>query len=218
MTSNMKEKVVSLNVFLFSVILCSLLVGMLLYKPLHVVYHHEHLLAMLLPCLACVDICVWYYINGGAPVSVFGLSGSCAILGLAFISLYLIPVMFGAPLTTSVNETSCLSLVLVVCCVLPLVCVLGTNSDSWMRVVILNRVESEAELSVLWCGLGGLLGAWIGAATIPLDWDRPWQVWPVSCVVGSLLGYMGSLLFTAVYIYRSSDTDFYYTSKNVKIY
>lgn len=24
---------------------------------------------------------------------------------------------------------------------------------------------------------------------IPLDWDRPWQVWPISCVVGAAVGY-----------------------------
>jgi phosphatidylinositol glycan class F len=33
-----------------------------------------------------------------------------------------------------------------------------------------------------------LIGAWLGAVVIPLDWERPWQQWPVSCVLGSLLG------------------------------
>ncbi|KAK2580761.1 hypothetical protein KPH14_011384 [Odynerus spinipes] len=35
-----------------------------------------------------------------------------------------------------------------------------------------------------------LLGTWMGAIVIPLDWDRPWQVWPIPCVTGALLGYM----------------------------
>ncbi|KAI4488530.1 hypothetical protein M0802_011533 [Mischocyttarus mexicanus] len=34
-----------------------------------------------------------------------------------------------------------------------------------------------------------LLGTWLGAIVIPLDWDRPWQVWPIPCVTGALLGY-----------------------------
>jgi len=33
------------------------------------------------------------------------------------------------------------------------------------------------------------LGCWCGAFPIPLDWDRPWQAWPISCVYGALLGY-----------------------------
>ncbi|GMH37455.1 hypothetical protein BSKO_05328 [Bryopsis sp. KO-2023] len=34
-----------------------------------------------------------------------------------------------------------------------------------------------------------VLGAWIGAFPIPLDWDRPWQAWPVSCCLGAIGGH-----------------------------
>lgn len=36
---------------------------------------------------------------------------------------------------------------------------------------------------------GALGGAWLGAIPIPLDWDRPWQAWPVTLVYGSLAGF-----------------------------
>lgn len=39
--------------------------------------------------------------------------------------------------------------------------------------------------------LGAVLGAWLGAVPIPLDWDREWQSWPVTVVVGL---YAGSCL------------------------
>ena len=37
--------------------------------------------------------------------------------------------------------------------------------------------------------LGAVLGAWLGAVPIPLDWDREWQKWPVTIVVGLYMGY-----------------------------
>lgn len=37
--------------------------------------------------------------------------------------------------------------------------------------------------------LGALVGAWLGAVPIPLDWDREWQKWPVTVVTGAYLGY-----------------------------
>lgn len=54
--------------------------------------------------------------------------------------------------------------------------------------------------------MGTLLGAWMGAVPIPLDWqvlvfcgmtgviltltrDREWQKWPVTIVTGAYLGY-----------------------------
>ncbi|KAI9225997.1 MAG: GPI biosynthesis protein family Pig-F-domain-containing protein [Piptocephalis tieghemiana] len=38
-----------------------------------------------------------------------------------------------------------------------------------------------------------LFGAWLGAMTIPLDWDRPWQRWPIPCVVGAAISHTLSL-------------------------
>ena len=32
------------------------------------------------------------------------------------------------------------------------------------------------------------VGAWLGAVPIPLDLDRDWQVWPISCCLGAMSG------------------------------
>ena len=49
-----------------------------------------------------------------------------------------------------------------------------------MRQLI--TLEYSTDVDVLkwtyWGGLGTLLGAWVGAVPIPLDWDRDWQVSP----------------------------------------
>ena len=48
---------------------------------------------------------------------------------------------------------------------------------------------------LLGMSLGACTGAWIGAIPIPLDWDREWQKWPVTIVVGLYVGaVVGKLL------------------------
>lgn len=36
--------------------------------------------------------------------------------------------------------------------------------------------------------LGAVVGAWVGAVPIPLDWDREWQKWPVTIIAGLYIG------------------------------
>ena len=49
--------------------------------------------------------------------------------------------------------------------------------------------------------VGGVVGAWLGAVPIPLDWDREWQKWPVTILCGVYGGYLvvrllgGTVLF-----------------------
>jgi len=38
------------------------------------------------------------------------------------------------------------------------------------------------------CSIGPVVGAWAGSFPIPLDWDRPWQTWPVTCSLGCVAG------------------------------
>lgn len=48
--------------------------------------------------------------------------------------------------------------------------------------------------------VGAFVGAWLGAVPIPLDWDREWQQWPVTIVVGVYLGYLiGSKVLGTVF-------------------
>lgn len=42
---------------------------------------------------------------------------------------------------------------------------------------------------------GAVIGAWIGSVLLALDWDRPWQAYPLTPAFGMLLGYsIGSYL------------------------
>jgi len=46
--------------------------------------------------------------------------------------------------------------------------------------------------------VGTFVGGWLGAVPIALDWDRPWQAWPLTPLFGSLGGYIigAALAFT----------------------
>ncbi|GAB5589071.1 Glycosylphosphatidylinositol (GPI) anchor assembly protein [Umbelopsis nana] len=62
------------------------------------------------------------------------------------------------------------------------------SSDIYVRVFMHHRPSSNAEMAAYMQSITILIGAWLGAVVIPLDWERPWQQWPVSCVLGALLG------------------------------
>lgn len=56
---------------------------------------------------------------------------------------------------------------------------------SWDRPATRPQVER-----VVVCGaVGTCLASWMSSAAFPLDWDRPWQQFPVPVVVGAVLGH-----------------------------
>ncbi len=98
-----------------------------------------------------------------------------------------------------VSETFHLSLLLMVLTSLPCSLVLGIDPPNWRRVFLLDGMKlSPIETSLWWTVIGSIVGAWLGAVPIPLDWDRPWQLWPISCVIGTLLGYIIGLVIGSV--------------------
>jgi hypothetical protein len=48
--------------------------------------------------------------------------------------------------------------------------------------------RDDVEVHIASVAIAATLGAYLGAIPIPLDWDRPWQQWPLTCVYGALGG------------------------------
>ena len=103
-------------------------------------------------------------------------------------------------------QTSTFALLLVILSVLPIVLIYGPETDNsgGLNHVLLAQQDKlkitdplGRQLFVNFCLT--LLGAWAGAIPIPLDWDRPWQKWPVSCAAGAMLG---ALLATVVSLFQ----------------
>lgn len=60
------------------------------------------------------------------------------------------------------------------------------DSVRWLEIAALYAPVDE----VFGAALGCVLGAWLGAVPIPLDWDREWQKWPVTVITGGFGGYV----------------------------
>jgi hypothetical protein len=75
-------------------------------------------------------------------------------------------VLFGAPVTTHHLHTLLCGAHMALLSTLPLVYVHGVKGETWRRIVALLLPMDEVYGGLL----GTVLGAWLGAIPIPLDW------------------------------------------------
>ncbi|GAA5892763.1 hypothetical protein JCM8208_004083 [Rhodotorula glutinis] len=121
---------------------------------------------------------------------------------LGTLAIHACTVLLGAPLTTNLPSTYLFSLLVSILAILPLAIALPLSDTSarfvWLRLASTFTPTDDLELALFAPALGTLVGAWLGAVPIPLDWDRPWQQWPTTPVLGALAGHaLGSLVALA---------------------
>lgn len=125
-----------------------------------------------------------------------GLLG-ISLLSMAFYGF--ICLILGAPLE-QYEETVSLAFTLTTLTVLPIGLFVG-YSDT-LRLFFSEAFELRTPLANSYLTLlknnciGVILGAWGASVVAPLDWDRPWQVYPVPNVVGAIGGAFGMAIFT----------------------
>ncbi len=76
----------------------------------------------------------------------------------------------------------------------------GVSGPAWRDVIAAWLPFDEPGV---WGGsVGCFVGGWLGAIPIALDWDRDWQAWPITVLVGCYGGWaagktlLGPILFT----------------------
>ena len=118
-------------------------------------------------------------------------------------------IFYGAPLTTRASETLLSASHIALLSTFPLSASVTLSHENIARVL---KLQYYSEFDILtwtyWGAVGTLVGAWLGAAPIPLDWDRDWQVipssnlltqkWPITVVVGAYLGHALGLVLSAI--------------------
>jgi phosphatidylinositol glycan class F len=111
-------------------------------------------------------------------------------------AIYLITFTFGAYLFEYVFETILFSVFMSSMCIMPLLLACKHQSPLALldRVLLKNEFESVLEKTLANLAYGAMVGAWLGALVIPLDWDRWWQEWPVSCMMGATCGSVVGVL------------------------
>lgn len=118
----------------------------------------------------------------------------------SIIIIYLITVTFGASLIEDFNGTLLFSILISSISFMPSF-ILIEHQDPFSlltRLFIKNEYNSNLEIRLVKLSLGAIIGSWFGALVIPLDWDRWWQEWPISCCIGALVGSFIGLLFSGL--------------------
>ncbi|KAG8982602.1 hypothetical protein FRB94_013282 [Tulasnella sp. JGI-2019a] len=139
---------------------------------------------------------------------------SAAIRGAVTTTIVAIPafyfslVLFGAPLTSHCVQTLLLSILLSSFVIYTPVYSLGVPSwsattspamlDRLNYVRLFSEVSTRSHLdrALVYPVLGTLVGCWLGAIPLPLDWDRPWQAWPLVPAYTAILGHISGSVFS----------------------
>lgn len=127
------------------------------------------------------------------------LAGTVMVFFLAMLFYGFICLILGAPLE-QLEETVSLSVVLTTLTIFPVVLFIGHSET--LQLLFTESLELRTPLANGYLTLlknnciGVILGAWGASVVAPLDWDRPWQVYPVPNVVGAIGGAFGMNIYT----------------------
>lgn len=133
-------------------------------------------------------------------------------LGASWAFLAFIVICFGAPVLSEQLKTA--AFVTGLCCqtLWPIILIEGPDFEDVVKVIQGQHSELLRLLLYINC-CGGFIGAWLGAVPIPLDWDRPWQVWPLTCVLGTFGGSIVAQIWTVYCISAKRNPSLLLTKK-----
>ncbi|KAK4265339.1 hypothetical protein QN277_026403 [Acacia crassicarpa] len=74
--------------------------------------------------------------------------------------------------------------------------VLGSSWADWRRIFAQTKPNGSVEYLICLPAHGAIIGGWFGAWPMPLDWERPWQEWPISVSYGAITGYLVAMVLS----------------------
>lgn len=131
-------------------------------------------------------------------------------IGTCYLQLigitYGISVLMGAPILTDVIRTLLFSIYVVLIGFTPIIISLKGNLKDIYNFIFQNEFYLTMSSSrkyffmrnLVW---GTIVGAWLGAIPISLDWDRWWQRWPITCLISSTLGASFSMIVSYLWLW-----------------
>lgn len=128
------------------------------------------------------------------------IASSIVVSILLAIPLYILLVLFGAPFLSYNLETGLLCLHLSMLAFNPLLVIFKFDFRLFAHLFQIDKIYKTIFANpVLSASLMALIGTWFGVLPIPLDWDRPWQQWPITLVVGVYVGSISGSLVSLVF-------------------
>ena len=133
--------------------------------------------------------------GGGSAGALETASRAAAGLVGGALVFHAAAVAFGAPVAAAADKTALWAALCAAVAGVPSAAALGFEWSRWEALFFGNVWTAAVERPAVGPAVfGALLGAWGGAIPIPLDWDRPWQVWPVSCTYGLVFGHLAGAI------------------------
>ncbi|GMQ09340.1 hypothetical protein CsSME_00052755 [Camellia sinensis var. sinensis] len=111
--------------------------------------------------------------------------------------------ILGLPAGAVVNALAAIALgapVGIKCEVVPAVSVFGLSWTNWQRIFAHTKPTGSVDYMVCLPAHGAVIGAWFGAWPMPLDWERPWQEWPICVSYGVIAGYLVAMVASFSFI------------------
>uniref|UniRef100_A0A1J3IKU9 Phosphatidylinositol-glycan biosynthesis class F protein n=1 Tax=Noccaea caerulescens TaxID=107243 RepID=A0A1J3IKU9_NOCCA len=116
--------------------------------------------------------------------SILGLISGAFLNALGAIAL-------GAPIGMQyLPKTIHWSFLMSVFTFVPGTAVFGASWTDWHRVFASMKPSGNIEYMIFVPAYGAIIGGWFGAWPMPLDWERPWQEWPICVCYGAVGGYI----------------------------
>ncbi|XP_058226603.1 PIGF/3-ketodihydrosphingosine reductase fusion protein [Rhododendron vialii] len=78
--------------------------------------------------------------------------------------------------------------------VVPAASVFGSSWTDWIRLFGHTKPSGSIDYMICLPAHGAVIGAWFGAWPMPLDWDRPWQEWPICVSYGAIAGCLIAMM------------------------
>ncbi|XP_051183485.1 uncharacterized protein [Lolium perenne] len=113
-------------------------------------------------------------------------------------------VVLGAPVGIKFwTATIYWSLLMSLFTFVPAACVFGASKLDWQNVLSYSTYFTSSDVGNYMISApchGAVIGAWLGAWPMPLDWERPWQEWPICVTYGAIAGHLIGMVLSLVLI------------------
>lgn len=127
------------------------------------------------------------------------LVGSIIISLLLSFPLFIVVIIFGAPLYGLLSETFLLAVHLSLVIFFPVLVSYKLDLSHFLSNFKPGSGDQLYPLlyknQLILASIGCIVGSWFGVLPIPLDWDRDWQQWPITIFIGGYIGaFVGNII------------------------
>ncbi|KAI4995344.1 hypothetical protein ZWY2020_035247 [Hordeum vulgare] len=165
-----------------------------------------HALRLVVVCEAPLVIVVFSLLRRDHKRCSFLKAAARGLLGLpigAFLNAFG-AIVLGAPVGTKYwMATTYWSSLMSLFTFVPAACVFGASKVDWQNVLshsIYCTSSNVVDYMISAPSHGAVIGAWLGAWPMPLDWERPWQEWPICVTYGAIAGHVIGILVSLILV------------------